>query len=273
MGILDWFRGVAGGRTEKDTAIPAVAASEEQGTEIGGLNFKSAVDAHMKWKKRLEDYISGNSQETLEVGTISRDYQCVLGKWIYGEGGERFGYSETFFDMKAHHTLFHRSAGEVLAAAQAGDKDRALQLLYKGDYARASERVKRYLAKLFVLVADGQTAIDAHAQWKERLRDFIAGSSKENLRVEVIGRDDQRVLGQWLNAEGSKRYGHLPAFEAVRTSHAQFHRCAADVLTTANRGDSSSALRMLDEGDYTRASDDVAATLVELFKGENTAGA
>lgn len=273
MGMLDWFRGVASGRNEKDAAVPAGAAGEEKGTEIGGLDFKSAVDAHMKWKKRLEDYISGTSQESLEVGTISRDYQCVLGKWIYGEGSERFGYSETFFDMKAHHTLFHRSAGEVLAAAQAGDKDRALQLLYKGDYARASERVKRYLAKLFVLVADGQTAIDAHAQWKERLRDHIAGSSKESLRVDVIGRDDQCVLGQWLNAEGSKRYGQLPAFEAVRTSHARFHQCAADVLSTANRGDSSSALRMLDEGNYTRASDDVTAALVELFRRENTPGA
>lgn len=273
MGILDWFRGVASGGNEKDAATTVVSAGEGQGAEVGGLDFKSAVDAHMKWKKRLEEYISGNSQEKLEVGVISRDYQCVLGKWIYGEGGERFGYSETFFDMKAHHTLFHRSAGEVLAAVQAGDTDRALHLLYKGDYARASERVKRYLAKLFVLVADGQTAIDVHAQWKERLRDYVAGTSQENLNDEVIARDDQCVLGQWLNAEGSKRYGHLPTFDAVRVSHAQFHRCAADVLKTAKGGDSSSALRMLDEGNYMRASDDVAAALVELFRSENAAGA
>jgi hypothetical protein len=273
MGILDWFRGVASGRNEKDVASSAISAGEDKGTVVGGLDFKSAVDAHMKWKKRLEDYISGNSQETLEVGVISRDYQCVLGKWIYGEGGERFGYSETFFDMKAHHTLFHRSAGEVLAAAQAGDKDRALHLLFKGDYARASERVKRYLAKLFVLVADGQTAIDAHAQWKERLHNHIAGNTQEDLRVDVIARDDQCVLGQWLNAEGSKRYGHLPTFDAVRVSHAQFHRCAADVLTTAKGGDSSSALRMLEEESYMRASDEVTAALVELFKSENAAGA
>ena len=169
MGLLDWFRQAALGKSTDDApaetpaapaAVAAAPAASAGGAEVSGLNFKSAVDAHMKWKVRLESYINGTSDEDLKVEVVCRDDQCPLGKWIYTRGGSEFGYSETFFDMKAHHANFHRCAGEVLQTAQSGYKEKALQLLHHGDYVRASERVKRMLARLFVLVADGKTALD-----------------------------------------------------------------------------------------------------------------
>lgn len=187
MGIMDWFKQVAGGSGASGTEQAAPPpATDDRGAEVGGLNFKSAIDAHMKWKIRLESYINGTSTEDLKVDVVCRDDQCPLGKWIYSRGGGEFGYSDTFFDMKAHHAHFHRCAGEILSAAQAGDAAKAMQLLHHGDYVRASERVKKLLAKLFVLVADGNTAIDAHVKWKERLQDHIAGRGTENLTVGAV---------------------------------------------------------------------------------------
>jgi hypothetical protein len=264
MGIMDWFKQAAGDKRPATEAAPLTVA-EERGAEVGGLNFKSAVDAHMKWKIRLESYINGTSNENLDVEVVCRDDQCPLGKWIYSRGGGEFGYSETFFDMKAHHSNFHRCAGAVITAAQAGDKEGALRLLHHGDYVRASERVKKLLAKLFVLVADGKTAIDAHVKWKERLQDHIAGRSTEDLRAETVGRDDLCSLGIWLSGEGSQHYGHTPGFAAVQQAHVRFHRCAAEVLATAAKGQPEEALRMMEEGDYANASDDVTAALVDLF--------
>jgi hypothetical protein len=264
MGLFDWFSRSSSSRSEfAPTTI--LAATEEKGAEVGGLNFKSAVDAHMKWKMRLESYINGTSSEDLKVDAVCRDDKCPLGQWIYSRGGGEFGYSETFFDMKAHHANFHRCAGDVLTAAQAGEKQKALQLLHHGDYVRASERVKKLLAKLFVLVADGKTAIDAHVKWKERLQDYITGTSKENLTVDYVGRDDQCSLGIWLLGEGKQHYGHLPAFEAVQKIHIRFHQQAADVLRAAQAGHRDAALEMLEEGDYARTSDEVTAALVDLF--------
>ena len=123
MGMLDWFRNIVkGDKAAPEQALATAAATgDEAGAEIAGLNFKTAVDAHMKWKVRLESYISGTSTEQLKVEVVSRDDQCPLGKWIYDQGGEKFGYSETFFDMKVHHAMFHRCAGKVLTAAQSGD--------------------------------------------------------------------------------------------------------------------------------------------------------
>ena len=155
MGMLDWFRSIVKGEDKSIAQPPATAGGgEDKGAEVAGLNFKTAVDAHMKWKVRLESYISGTSTEQLKVEVVSRDDQCPLGKWIYDHGGEKFGYSETFFDMKAHHANFHRCAGAVLAAAQAGDTTAATKLLQGGDYVKASERVKMLLARLFIIASD-----------------------------------------------------------------------------------------------------------------------
>lgn len=265
MGIMDWFRQAAGTGNPAIRASASAANRDEHGTEVGGLDFKSAIDAHMKWKIRLESYINGTSAENLKVDVVCRDDQCPLGKWIYSRGGAQFGYSETFFDMKAHHANFHRCAGEVLSTAQVGEKDKALHLLHHGDYVRASERVKKLLAKLFVLVADGNTAIDAHLKWKERLQNRITGASSEPLDIQTAYRDDLCALGVWLHGEGKSHYGALPGFEMVRQTHARFHRCAGDVLAVADKGRPDEALQMLEEGEYARASDEVTAALVNLF--------
>lgn len=267
MGIMNWFK-QAPGENQPVAMPPAPAAplsGEERGVEVGGLNFKSAVDAHMKWKMRLLAYINGTSTEDLKADVVCRDDQCPLGKWIYSRGGGEFGYSETFFDMKAHHTNFHRCAGEVLTAAQAGEKEKALNLLHHGDYVRASERVKKLLAKLFVLVSDGKTAIDAHAKWKERLQDYITGRSQDDITMESAMRDDLCSLGIWLQGEGRQHYQHAPGFEALRQAHTRFHHCAGEVLAMAAKGRPDQALAMLEEGDYADASDEVTAALVDLF--------
>lgn len=166
MGMLDWFKALAAGKSAEAHPAPpeapvhvqpaaAPAAPEEEGEGVvAGLNFKTAIDAHMKWKIRLEQYIQGKSEEDLKVEVISRDDQCPLGKWIHGPGGGRFGNLREFQEMKMEHSRFHLCAGDVLACAVAGDAEGAMLKLRSGDYVRASERVKLHLARLYVQVTD-----------------------------------------------------------------------------------------------------------------------
>jgi hypothetical protein len=264
MGMLDWFKGIMRGDSAADAA-PTAAGAEDKGAELAGLNFKTAVDAHMKWKVRLESYIGGTSTEQLQVEVVSRDDQCPLGKWIYDKGGEKFGFSETFLDVKAHHAHFHRSAGAVLAAAQAGETATALKLLRGGDYVKSSERVKMLLARMFVIASEGAEAIDTHVRWKERLHAYISGASQEDLKAEAVSRDDLCTLGHWIYGIGGERFGHLPAFSVVKSRHAHFHRCAGEVLTVAQE-DKARALHMLEAGSYPDASEQVAEAIVSLFE-------
>lgn len=151
MSALDWFKRILGQKAD-EAAPPAPA---EASMEVAGLNFMTAIEAHIKWKTRLETYIQGTSQEDLKVETVCRDDQCPLGKWIYSTGGERFGTIDTFGEMKGQHALFHQCAGRVLETAQQGKKEEAMRLLQYGDYVRASEQVKRLLAKLYVRLNAG----------------------------------------------------------------------------------------------------------------------
>ena len=154
MGMLNWFKRLAGMGPDVSTALPII--SDERGAEMGGLNFMTAIDAHMKWKNRLESYIQGTSQEELSVEVVSCDHQCPLGKWIHGDGGAQFGGFETFGEMKSQHVQFHQCAGRVLDAAQKGHKEEAMGMLQRGDYVRASERIKMLLAKLYVQISESK---------------------------------------------------------------------------------------------------------------------
>lgn len=166
MGLMDWFKSLAAGKPAEEAPQAAVAPAtanvpagtppqQEEGT-IAGLNFKTAIDAHMKWKVRLEKCMQTDNEEGLKVETVSRDDQCPLGKWIHSIGGERFGHLREFQEMKLEHARFHLCAGDVLTCCLAGDKEGAGQKLRSGDYVRASERVKLLLARLYVQVANSQ---------------------------------------------------------------------------------------------------------------------
>ena len=153
MSAFDWFKRILG--QKENEAAPPAPPPTGAAMEVAGLNFMTAIEAHIKWKSRLENYIEGTSTEDLRVEVVCRDDQCPLGKWIYSTGGERFGSIDTFGDMKGQHALFHQCAGRIVETAQAGKKEEAMRLLQYGDYVRASEQVKRLLAKLYVRLNAG----------------------------------------------------------------------------------------------------------------------
>ncbi len=148
MGLFDWFKAAAKSADEK-ADISAVTLEAGESAEIAGLNFKDAVAAHQKWKARLQASIDGTSQEKLDPAIVGRDDQCVLGKWLYGQGAATFGARPVFAELTSEHARFHAIAGEVLAAVQSGAKETAQQKLGAA-FTQSSVRVLGLLANLFV---------------------------------------------------------------------------------------------------------------------------
>ncbi len=116
------------------------------------MNFTEVIMAHIAWKKRLLNYMSGDRSEALNPENIEKDNQCVLGKWIYGEGSQYQSLKE-FARVKDEHANFHRMAANVVRFCDAGKMTDAEDLLH-GEYSRTSERVKRELARLAVHMSD-----------------------------------------------------------------------------------------------------------------------
>ena len=128
------------GQDENQKAYLKAAIREE-------INISDAINAHMKWKRRLQNYLDGTSEEKLYADVIGMDNQCVLGKWIHGTGMNHFRNDEGFAKLRSDHASFHLIAGEVVRKVQANDKAGAVALI-QSEYAQASRDVIHDLAEL-----------------------------------------------------------------------------------------------------------------------------
>lgn len=111
------------------------------------INIMEAINAHVRWKIRLEKYVDGTSEEKLDPRIICRDDQCQLGKWINGPALEHFRDDVGLITLRDDHAQFHIIAGEVINKMHANDPV-AAEYLLKGAYMEASRKVVRDLTEL-----------------------------------------------------------------------------------------------------------------------------
>jgi methyl-accepting chemotaxis protein len=107
--MISTFRvtGERKGRSMSTTVSVRHAASSN------AFSFEDAVNAHVKWKIRLVDYINGKSNENLDVDTVSCDDKCDLGRWLYGPATAHTRLAE-YKNLKESHAAFHRSVGSIV---------------------------------------------------------------------------------------------------------------------------------------------------------------
>ncbi|MBI5007063.1 MAG: CZB domain-containing protein [Nitrosomonadales bacterium] len=111
------------------------------------IDLFEAMQAHANWKKRLMDYLEGNSTEDLQPHNICVDNRCALGIWIHGHGKKRFGEYQLFQQLVDEHAKFHFHASKVVEAHQAGDSQLAHKILSES-FIEQSRKTVNCLAKL-----------------------------------------------------------------------------------------------------------------------------
>ncbi len=115
---------------------------------------------------------------------------------------------------------------------------------------------------------DFDDAIAAHVRWKTRLRMFINGTG-EKLESATVAKDNVCELGRWIYGAGSQ-YSYLASYPTLKTEHANFHRCAADVVRKAETGDKKSAEAMLEAGPFSSASSKTVSAILEMKRAAGT---
>lgn len=108
--------------------------------------FYTAIEAHIKWKIRLQKYLEGTSEEKLDPEVICRDNECVLGKWIYGDG-IKYSTMPAYQNLKQTHALFHHCASQVVRKTDEGQANEAKQIL-SNEYSGLSRDITRMLVKM-----------------------------------------------------------------------------------------------------------------------------
>ena len=94
----------------------------------GGLDFSAAKSAHLAWKARLRDFLDGRDALSHEEAVSHHD--CILGKWYYSEGLERYGEVAEMRDIEAPHSKLHRLIQEIIKLKEAG-KDQQAEAVYQ----------------------------------------------------------------------------------------------------------------------------------------------
>lgn len=116
------------------------------------FNFQDAIQAHLKWKGRLKNYVDGISTEKLDHAVVCKDNQCPLGKWIYGPG-QKHNHLPNFAALKREHALFHEAAGAIVLAVQKNDKNAARLLAEGSEFDRRTKTTVASLQELTTKVA------------------------------------------------------------------------------------------------------------------------
>jgi len=110
----------AAATAQRDAALRMAAMVDEfrlapgksqQLSQVEGIDVDAIIDGHRQWKVKLRNAIE--ERQSIDVATLSRDDCCALGKWIYGDGGQRFGERPSFTQLIERHKVFHRNAGQV----------------------------------------------------------------------------------------------------------------------------------------------------------------
>ncbi len=147
--MFEWLKNMFTEEEVQEINDIAPGDSDAARAVVEGLNLVSAIETHLRWKKRLSEYIDGTSKETLDPAAIAVDDQCVLGKWIYGAGGKKFGSDASFVELRDTHAHFHRCAANIVSQADAGQRDAAASMLSSGDYPLLSMQIVRQLSGLW----------------------------------------------------------------------------------------------------------------------------
>ncbi len=91
-----------------------------------GLDFSAAKSAHLAWKARLRDFLDG--KQSLSHAEAVSHHDCVLGKWYYGEGLERYGEIPEMQAIEAPHSEMHEMIRQIVSLKEAGKRTEAERL-------------------------------------------------------------------------------------------------------------------------------------------------
>ncbi|MDE2372492.1 MAG: cache domain-containing protein [Burkholderiales bacterium] len=204
-----------------------------------------------------------------QIVASSQRVDQLLGEVATGAREQNLGIGQIGLAVQELDRMTQQNAAlvEQTAGAASAMKEQA-QVLFsevarfkmptEGDAPHAADAVESEI--------DLEQAIEAHRQWKVKLRHAIA--EHEQLDAEKICRDDQCPLGKWLHGSGRGRWGTQPRFVELVDKHAAFHRAAGHVAEVINAGQYEQAERLIASGsEFGQASVEVTTALTAARGG------
>ena len=233
-------RNLAGRSAEAAKEIKRLIASSVTDVDSGMHVVRTAGDTmgeivqHADQVRQLLDEVaSGTREQSMGIGQIGQAVQ------------------ELDRNTQANATLV-----EETATAAAAQRTAAVRMAAQVDEFRLPGAGG---PKVLVEGIDVDSIIDAHRQWKVKLRDAI--ENRDQVDTATLARDDCCALGKWIYADG-QRLSARPSFTTLISQHKRFHQVAAEVGELINRRQFRQAEEALAPGTpFSAATGDVVLVL------------
>lgn len=111
---------------------------------------------------------------------------------------------------------------------------------------------------------DVSDAVSIHNAWKERLADYVNGTSDNTLDEEMLDHDDTCALGKWIYGDAHLYFNSLPEYHRLKAAHAAFHIAVGDIVRAVNSNCRGKAEKMLAEGPFTEYLREIELMLARL---------
>jgi methyl-accepting chemotaxis protein len=207
--------------------------------EVRSLAQRSAVAA-----KEIKTLIAGSTEEVSsgsavvrqagqtmqEIVASAENVKSLLDEVANGAREQSLGVSQIGAAVQEldRNTQANAALVEETAAAAGSQRRVAVAMAATVD----EFRLPGHRAAALVEGVDVDAIIDAHRQWKVKLRQAIEDRSRVD--TATLSRDDCCALGKWIYGDG-QRLAERPTFSALVGRHAHFHRVAGQVGELINQ--------------------------------------
>lgn len=102
-----------------NTSSLHVNARGEITSSSGAFDVESAKRAHVMWRARIHNLLTG--KERIDEKEVVSHRDCKLGKWYYSLQGSAMATSQTFDDLGKRHEEMHKAVRHTVALYNKGD--------------------------------------------------------------------------------------------------------------------------------------------------------
>lgn len=104
------------------------AVSRFRVSASGSFDFEQAKAAHLAWRARLRGFLDGRA--SLHEQEAVSHHDCVLGKWYYSEGLQRYGQLDAMKALEQPHSELHRLIRDIIQL-KSQDREQEAEQAYR----------------------------------------------------------------------------------------------------------------------------------------------